>query len=115
MTLHCPFCAASIELGPECHETHGVYRFPTVCPICKKALDVAAIMAALGFPLLGADERWRSETCGGCAFRIDTGQCRRLPPTPVALGAGREDAREWYPLVKKDTPACAEWRERRGK
>ena len=78
------------------------------CPHCHRAIFMS------NFRELAAPRDWRSETCGTCAFRIDTGQCRRLPPTPVALGAGREDAREWYPLVKKDTPACAEWAERRG-
>jgi len=107
MTLHCPFCAASIELGPECHETHGVYRFPTVCPICKKALDVAAIMAALGFPLLGADERWRSETCGGCGFRA-----RRDEESTALHGDCRRTPR--WEVKDEDCPACAEWAERRG-
>ena len=60
MTLHCPHCASSIDL--EAPDEYSAVEIPTACPICKKRLDITALITAVcGFPLLGADERWRKE------------------------------------------------------
>lgn len=104
MTLHCPLCAAEVGQYAE-HASIPAQR----CRGCGSWLDIAAIMAALGFPLLGADEAWRTETCWTCGFRHGC-QCRRMPPTTTMGDAGRYQTLRT--VVDKDTPACAEWRER---
>ena len=110
MTLHCPFCTTALGVYPE-----GALIEEQICMGCGRRLDVAAIMAALGFPLLGADERWRKEACGGCAFMVGipgAETCRAHPPRNV-VGGGDTFANE-YTRVYSHMPACAEWAERRG-
>ena len=110
MTLHCPFCTTALGVYPE-----GALIEEQICMGCGRRLDVAAIMAALGFPLLGADERWRSETCGTCAFAggVNRHECRAHPPNMIENMGEAGDA-HCYPHICTGTPACAEWAERRG-
>ncbi len=106
MILHCPFCKEPIQ----CFDAVVMDAHVTIAPAycvngqCGKRLDTSALFSAAvpGFPLLGADERWRAETCGTCGFRVE-GICRESPP-------GADGYQEIADCVK----ACSRWRERRG-
>ena len=104
MILHCPHCGMPIESTAAVLYMGKVVHFiPSFCPICKKHLVVA-------------DERWRTETCGTCGFRVERPHtpgdypcdCRRRPP--CIMGSGYTA----YPGINERAPACAEWAERRG-
>ena len=122
MILHCPFCGKGFDVvpadvTPENVRSHGhSLVIPHMCGGCGKVFDAAAVLSALcGFPLLGADERWRKEACGGCAFMVGipgAETCRAHPPRNV-VGGGDTFANE-YTRVYSHMPACAEWAERRG-
>lgn len=111
MTLHCPFCGAPL-VGDFSPTVCG----DVVCCVCQKQVHTDALMAAVGFPLLGADERWRTETCGTCRFWKRIRQKKQeIPSTGYVPAWEPEGGCLRYPQNESkdnDFAACAEWWEK---
>ena len=106
MNVQCPHpgCGGRLDIVRTMFEHTPCIVIRGVCPQCGKRIDNLASLFSAGapdFPLLAADERWRNETCGKCAFRIG-GLCRRAPAIP-----------DGYRRVAACVNACVEWRERK--
>lgn len=123
MTLRCPHCNGHIEVARAMSEHGPAVVIPATCPHpdCGKRIDdVAAAFsaAAPGFPLLGSGERWRSETCGTCAFFVrHEVQKQAMSITGYIPAWEPEGHCHRSPALHGkdfDFVACAEWRKRDG-
>ena len=104
-----PACA--FYACPTCNVMYVLDDPPAPAPYCHRCGGALRLAGGATPP---AD--WRTETCGTCEFTAMVSgdsifDCRRFPPDDRRLSIDNNDP---YPLVFDNTPACAEWRERRG-